>query len=349
MRLAITGASGLIGRQVCRIAAGRGHEVTAVVRRPDPTLARTGVKLARANLEQGAQLERAFRDADIVVHCAAIFAFGAAGEAALVDAANVDGTRRVVEAAARAGASRVVVTSSSVTCGSSARPVALDETGVIGDEFAPPYFRSKQRQEVVAFEAGADNGVEIVVACPALVLGGPTGRLAPSNAIVLRYLLDVTRSTYPGGASFVEVGDVAAGHLLLAEAGQPGERYLLAGENLSWATLHATVGELAGVGGPHIESPASWAYVASALSEVWAKMTSTEPLSTREEALTIGRYYWYDSAKAAALGYRTGSARHAVALSLAWLIAEGRVPRWLRGGLRVSPEVYGARVLTPSG
>ena len=349
MRMAVTGASGLIGRQVCRVAREHGHEVKAVVRRPDPTLARTGVKLARANLEQGAQLDRAFRDVDVVVHCAAIYAFGAAGEAARVDEVNVDGTRRVVEAAAKAGAHRVVVTSSAVTCGSSANPLALDETGVIGDEFAPPYYRSKQRQEAVAFEVGAEHGVEIVVACPAVVLGGPAGRLVPSNAIVLRYLLDATRSTYPGGASFVEVGDVAAGHVLLAEAGLPGERYLLAGENLSWRTLHAVVGELAGVGGPHLESPASWAYVASALAEVWARITSTDPLSTREEALTVGRYYWYDSANAAALGYRAGSARHAVAASLAWLIAEGRVPRWIRGGLRVSPEVYRARVLTPSG
>jgi dihydroflavonol-4-reductase len=345
MRLAVTGASGLIGRQVCRIAGERDHDVRAVVRRPDPALARAGVRLARANLDHDAQLERAFRDVDVVIHCAAVYAFGTTA----VDEVNIEGTRRVIEAAARAGVRRVVVTSSSVTCGSSARPVVLDETGRIADEYAPPYYRSKQHQEAVAFATGPEHGVEVVVACPALVLGGPAGRLVPSNAIVLRYLLDATRSTYAGGASFVEVGDVAEGHVLLAEAGQPGDRYLLAGENVSWRTLHALVGELAGVGGPYAESPASWAYVASAVTEAWAKITSSEPLSTREEALTVGRYYWYDSAKAEALGYRHGSARQAVAASLAWLIAEGRVPRWVRAGLRVSPEVYGARALIPGG
>jgi dihydroflavonol-4-reductase len=346
VKVAVTGASGLIGRQVCRAALERGHQVKAVVRRPDAALARAGVQLARASVEQDAQLERAFRDVEVVIHCAAVYAFGS-GEAARVEEVNVAGTRRVVAAAANAGARRVVVTSSSVTCGSSAGPVAVDETGAIGDEFAPPYYRSKQQQEAAAFEAGAQRDLEVVVGCPGLVLGGPAGRLVPSNAIVLRYLLDATRSTYPGGGSVVEVNHVADGHVLLAEDAAPGERYLLAGENLSWRALHALVGELTGVGGPYAETPASWAYLASALAEGWAKITGAEPLSTRDEALTVGRYYWYDSAKAAAIGYRFGSARDAVAASLAWLIAEGRVPRWLRGGLRVSPDVYAARTLIP--
>jgi dihydroflavonol-4-reductase len=83
------------------------------------------------------------------------------------------------------------------------------------------------------------------------------------------------------------------------------------------------------------------------MAEGWAKLTGTDPLSTREEALTVGRYYWYDSGRAEALGYQHTSARHAVASSLAWLIAEGRVPRWVRGRLRMSPEVYAARDLLP--
>jgi dihydroflavonol-4-reductase len=346
VRLAVTGASGLVGRQVCRVARERDHEVRAVVRRPDPALARAGVRLVRANIDHEAQLERGFRDIDVVVHCAAVYVFGTA-EAGRLEEVNVEGTRRVVAAAARSGVRRVVVTSSSVTCGSSKLPVAMNETNSISDEWVPAYYRSKQRQEAAAFAVGAEHGVEVVVACPGVVLGGPSGRLVPSNAIVLRYLLDPTRSTYPGGASLVEVGEVAAGHVLLAEAGQPGARYLLAGENLSWHALHALIGQLAGVGGPHAESTASWAYAASALSEAWAKLTGAEPLSTREEALTVGRYYWYDSGKAAALGYRAGQARQAVAASLAWLIAEGRVPRWVRAGLRMSAEVYGARALVP--
>ena len=81
-------------------------------------------------------------------------------------------------------------------------------------------------------------GLEVVLALPTVVLGGPFTRLAPSNAIVLRYLLDPTRSTFPGGCNVVDARDVGAGHLRLLEHGVAGERYLLGGEDLSWRMLH---------------------------------------------------------------------------------------------------------------
>ena len=137
----------------------------------------------------------------------------------------------------------MVLTSSSVTCGSSPGPLQLDETGAIGDEWVPDYFRTKAQQEEVATEVAAARGVELVVACPTVVLGGPDWRLVPSNAVLVRYLLDPSRTTYPGGCNVVAVGDVARGHVLLAEGGVPGERYLLGGEDCGWRTLHSVPAE----------------------------------------------------------------------------------------------------------
>jgi dihydroflavonol-4-reductase len=348
VKTVVTGATGLVGGHVCRALREAGHDVRAVSRtsRLSGMVESLDVETVRATLDDPPSLVGAMRGSEVVVHCAAVYAYGAA-RSAEVELVNVDGTRQVIAAAAEARVRRVVVTSSSVTAGSSDGPVTRDETRRIGTEYVPPYFTSKVRQEDVAFTTGAERRVEVVVACPTVVLGGPANRLVPSNAIIVRYLMDPTRSTFAGGCNVVSVEDVARGHVLLAEHGEPGERYLLGGENLSWRTLHALIADLAGVGGPYAEVPSSLALVTSALTEIWAQAMSVEPLSTREEALTIGRYYWYSHTKAARLGYAPGPARVGIASALAWILIDGHLPRWVRDGLRPNEEVRTARRLLP--
>lgn len=353
MRVAVTGVTGLVGYHVAREALVAGHDVIAVCRpgRTQPerirALGSTGPLSVRgADLGDRDGLARALDGADALIHCAAVYAYGK-DQADEVARVNVDGTRAVVEAAAAAGLGRVVVTSSAVTRGSSPGPASRTETDRLGDEPAPAYYASKARQEEVALEAADRHSLHLVLALPTVVLGGPFSRLGPSNAIVLRYLLDPTRSTYPGGSNVVDARDVGVGHLTLLERGEPGQRYLLGGEDLAWRELHALVADLAGLPGPYLEAPSYAAWLASAAAEAWGRVTSSAPLSTTDEASTIGRYYWYSSARAQALGYAAGPARTAVAASLAWLALDDSLPRWVREGLRLSPEVRSARPLVP--
>jgi dihydroflavonol-4-reductase len=353
MRLAVTGATGMVGGQVVRAALAAGHEVLAITR-PDPqrrgdTVLLGGREVARAavGLTDTGSLTRALRGCDGLVHCAAVYAFGAA-RGAEVAQVNAEGTRAVLEAAAAAGVSRTVVTTSSVTCGSSLLPRARSERDHLGTEPAPAYYASKVAQEEVALETGRRHGIPVVLSLPTVVLGGPFTRLAPSNAIVLRYLLDPTRSTFAGGCNVVDARDVGAGHLALLELGVDGERYLLGGEDLTWRMLHTLVADLAGLPGPFAEMPAGSAWVLSAAAEWWAGVSGSAPLTTREEATTVGRFYWYTSAKAHDLGYAARPARAAVASSLAWLAVRPELPRWAREGLRLHPEVRAARDLVPA-
>jgi dihydroflavonol-4-reductase len=350
VKIAVTGATGLVGHQVARAALEAGHEVRAVTRDASrrQTLAVGSYQVERvtAPLTDRGALATALAGCDWLVHCAAVYAFGAARaeEVALV---NADGTRTVLEAAADARIQRAVVTSSSVTCGSSSTPRARSEVDHLGDEPVPAYYASKVAQERVTMETAQRRGIPVIVALPTVILGGPFTRLAPSNAIVLRYLLDPSRSTYPGGCNVVDARDVGAGHVTLLERGVPGERYLLGGDDVSWRMLHSLVADLAGLPGPFVEMPAGSAWAASAVAELWARVLGTEPLSTRDEAQTVGRYYWYTSAKAQRLGYAARSARAAVASSLAWLAISPDLPRWAREGLRLHPEVRAARPLVP--
>lgn len=348
MRVAVTGASGLVGGHVVRAAVADGHEVRALVRSTGrDQLAGLPIERVRVDLDDEHGLRAALAGVDGVVHCAAVYAFGA-DRAAEVGRVNIEGTRAVLEAAAHQGVARAVVTSSSVTCGSATSGDPRDESAHPGAEPSPAYYASKLAQEQVALRTGQEHGLPVVLALPTVVLGGPFGRLAPSNAIVLRYLLDPTRSTYPGGCNVVDARDVGRGHLVLLEGGEAGQRYLLGGDDVTWRLLHTLVADLAGLPGPYAEVPASVAWAASTAAEAWARLTGEAPLSTRDEALTVGRYYWYSSARAAALGYRARPAREAVAASLAWLVVGEHLPRWVREGLRLAPAVRAARPLVPS-
>jgi dihydroflavonol-4-reductase len=349
VRIAVTGATGLVGGQVARAALDAGHDVVALTRDALGGPVRLGTRAVErraAPLADPTSLRRALTGVDALVHCAAVYAFGSA-RAHEVERVNTDGTVAVLGAAADAGVRRAVVTTSSVTCGSSLLPGTRTERDRLGDEPAPAYYASKVAQEQVALETGRARGIPVVLALPTVVLGGPWTRLAPSNAIVLRYLLDPTRSTFPGGCNVVDARDVGAGHVALLERGEPGERYLLGGEDLTWRALHTLVSDLAGLPGPFAELPVASAWAVAAAAEWWAGLTERAPLSTREEAGTVGRHYWYSSARAQSIGYAARPAREAVAASLAWLAVGTDLPRWAREGLRLRPEVRAARELVP--
>src|SRR4051812_20611569 len=347
MKVAVTGANGMIGARVTHALLAAGHEPVAVVRRGADLRGLAGIDAPRAyaNLRALDSVTTAIRDTEVVVHCAALFSYRRADDERLAQA-NVETTRAVMRAAADSGVRRVVLTSSSVVFGSAAGPQQIDESGSMGGEWVPAYFHAKNEQSQVATEEAARSGLELVTACPTLVVGGPSWRLVPSNAVLVRYLLDPTRSTFDGGCNVVAVEDVARGHVMLAERGMPGESYLLGGENVSWRTLHALVSELTGLDGPHITATRTSAWLTASVLEVAAQIAGREPLATRDEARTLGRWYWYSSDKARSLGYAPVSARAALASALAWLVVSPHVPRLVREGLTLADEVYAARQLT---
>jgi dihydroflavonol-4-reductase len=326
-----------------------GHQARALVRRTSDLhgLAGTKAPLVYADITDAEDVRAAVREVDVVIHCAAIYSYWGRSADDL-HRSNVDGTHVLLEACAEAGVGRFVVTSSSVTLGSADGPMTRDENDrpVPADETID-YYQSKQRQEATALTRGAELGLDVVVANPTVVVGGPDRRPAPSNAVLVRYLMDPLRTTFPGGCNIVSVRDVAAGHVLLAEHGRPGERYVLGGENWTWAGIHQAVSELCGTYGPGLPATRTSAYVAAAAHELLARLTGGTPSATRAEALTVGRYYWYRHDRAAALGYQPRPARQALAEAVGWLLTSPHVPSFVRAALRPHPEVYENRLLLP--
>jgi dihydroflavonol-4-reductase len=344
MRALVTGATGLVGANLVRELLAAGHAVRALVRTTSDrrNLAGLDLEIVTGDVLAPATLPAAVADCDVVFHAAAVFAYWGAGARQLNDVACA-GTRHVLEAAAAAKVGRVVLTSSSVVLGAADTPGVRDESAVAPAVEDNPYAAAKRRQETEAFAAARALSLPLVAVLPTVCLGPHDHGPSESNAIVVNYLRDPYRTTWPGGANVVAAADVARGHLLAAERGTPGERYLLGGENLAWADLHRLVSELCGIPGPLVTANHTASFLTGAVSELVSLFSGRRPPTTRTQARMVGRYYWYDHSRAHRLGYRPRPARRTVAEALAWLVHSEHVSASVYQQLRLAPEVLAAR------
>jgi len=348
MRVLVTGATGVVGCNLVRALADAAHDVRVLVR---PTSNRRGLEGLSIEFHEGDVLEtetlvEATDGCDLVFHGASVFAYSGPGAEEQKELA-VSGTRNVLTAARRAGIGRVVVTSSSVALGSRSHPSVLDETVEFEEPESSQYTLSKLAQERTAFDAGAELGLEVVTVCPTLVVGGLDYRLSPSNAAIANYLNDPFRFTFIGGCNIVSARDVAAGHILAAERGAPGRRYVLGSQNLTWQSLHRLVSDLAGTAGPSMALNHTASYIAATAAEASAQLAGTKPLVTRAEAKMASRFYWYSHDRASKLGYAPVPAREALAESIAWLIGRSCISDSVSRKLDLSPEVREAGASFP--
>jgi dihydroflavonol-4-reductase len=347
MKALVTGATGLVGANLTRALLSDGSAVRVLLRpQSDATaLEGLGVEPVIGDVQDPASLEPAVTGCQVVYHCATPFAYwGETDQERLA----VDGAANVIRAAGKAKARRMVLTGSSVVFGSGETASVRNERDTPGpDEPVAPYMAAKLRQWREARKLAKRLGLKLISVCPTVVVGPHDHRLSPSNGIIVNYLNDPFRSTFPGGINIVAAADVARGHILAARRGQPGSSYILGGENVEWRQLHSIIAELAGLPAPQLTASRVTSYLAASGWELYALLTGRRPPVTRHEARMVGRYYWYDCSAAAALGYRPRAARVAIAEALGWLVSQRHVSAAVRRTLRIGSEVYAARrVLT---
>jgi dihydroflavonol-4-reductase len=219
-KVCVTGATGFLGAHIARLLCNRGDAVCATCRHP----ARPGVlggleaRRAPADVCDFAALRRVFEGAEVVVHTAGFVGSRPVDRAWRV---NAEGPLVAVEAAAAAGCRRVVLTSSVSAIGppSDGRP-ADERTPYPEQWLGLTYPDSKHEGERVALEAAARHGIELVVVNPGYALGVPVDSARPraiSSRIVGNYLRGRLPAVIAAPMNFVDVEDVAAGHLLAAD------------------------------------------------------------------------------------------------------------------------------------
>ena len=320
-RVFVSGGTGFLGVEVVRQLLARGDEVRVLARGHAPVLAELGAELIvgdvvrdgdlptdtppvgqtrRSSAALRPSLASGMAGCDVVMHLAG-FVSRDPEDGQRMMRLHIDGTRRVIEAAARAKVERVVLASTSGTIAVSRTPEPiLDERAdypleIVGDF---PYYLSKIYQEKLALQLGRELGIDVIVVNPSLLLGPGDARQSSTGDV--RRFLDGKLPVMPrGGLSFVDVRDAADAMLAAADKGRPFERYLVGGPNWTFKDFFSRLGRVAHVRRTQFAMPGR-AQIAGA--SVWAgfqRAIGNTPELDRS-SVEMAQLYWYcDSSKAA--------------------------------------------------
>ena len=335
MNCFVTGASGFIGANLVHELNARGHRVKALLR---PNADLRGLKDAafervNGDVSDRAALERALRGCDWCFHVAASYHLWLRDYAPMY-AANVEGTRNVIEAATAAGCSRIVYTS---TVGCIGLP--KESNGVITptDESAPVseaqmsnhYKLSKWKAEVVARELAA-KGAPVVIVNPSAPVGPRDVKPTPTGQVIVDFLNRAMPAYLDTGLNWVHVRDVATGHILAAEKGRAGERYILGHEQGNWTMKEALdlLAEITGVPAPGFRVPYWVALSAARVNEVFANLTGKPPKAPVAGVRMAKYKMFFNPAKAVReLGLPQTPPREALSDAVEWFRKNGFVKK----------------------
>ena len=314
----VTGASGFLGWHVARLLTEQGDQVRALCR-PTSELRELTVERVSGDLRDASSLARAVEGCRLVYHVAADYRLWSKHPSDLY-AANVEGTRNLLDASERAGVERIVYTST-VGC-----------IGMPGDENTPVsiadmtghYKRSKWLAEQVALEK-ARTGLPVVIVNPTAPIGDHDWKPTPTGKIIVDFLANRLPAFVDTGLNLVDARDVAQGHILAAEKGRPGERYILGCENLTLQQILQRLAKLADKPAPRVKLPYAVAYAAGVISTGLANLTGKEPMVPLEGVRMARKKMFVSHAKAEQqLGYHPGSVDAALQRAIDWFKGSGR-------------------------
>lgn len=331
----VTGATGFVGANLVHELNARGHAVRALLRPGADTRGLAGAEYepVTAALTDRGELTRALRGCDWCFHVAASYHLWLPDYAPLY-AANVEGTRAVLGAAGDAGCRRIVYTS---TVGvlrppapGVAQPQPVDETASATlEEMTNPYKRSKWLAEGIAREQ-AERGLPVVIVNPTAPVGPRDVKPTPTGQVVVDFLNRRLPAVLDTGLNWVHVRDVAAGHVLAAEHGRTGERYILGNAEGNWTLQEAlaVLAELSGQPAPRWKIPYGLALAAAYVDEFKSRLTRRPPRAPLA-GVRMARYkMFFTPAKAIReLGLPQTPPRRALADAMQWFQAQGYVPQ----------------------
>src|SRR5256712_9204906 len=241
MTTLVTGASGFLGSHVTRQLVARGEDVRVLLR-PSMhirAIADLSLEYVTGDLRDPVSLERAMKGVKRVFHVAADYRLWARRSREIYDS-NVGGTKNLLEAAKRAGVEQFIYTSTVATIAVDRSEQPNESTDAKLVEMIGHYKRSKWLAEKEVLDA-ARNGFPAIVAMPTTPVGPWDWKPTPTGKIILDFLNGKMPGYVETGLNFVGVEECAAGHILVAERGIVGERYLLGGEKLTLKQVFDTL------------------------------------------------------------------------------------------------------------
>jgi dihydroflavonol-4-reductase len=322
MTTLVTGATGFVGSHVARQLVAAGGAVRSLARPTSRRQALDGVAVEwiEGDLRDEASLDRALRGIRRVFHVAADYRLWAKRPQEIYEN-NVGGTKNLLAAALRARVERFIYTSTVATIAVQRGASLPDETNRASvDEMVGNYKKSKLIAEQEALRA-AHEGLPVVIVNPTTPVGPGDWKPTPTGRIILDFLLGRMPAYVDTGLNFVAVEDVAHGHLLAAEHGKIGERYLLGGKNMTLKELLDALAKITGLRAPTRQIPHGVALIAAYGDAMYSRAMGREP-RIPVEGVRIARHKMFvnDAKARRELGYESTPVEAALERAVRWYV-----------------------------
>lgn len=325
MRVLVTGATGFIGHHLVKMLAEEGHHVSILSRKPinNEEFPGLNIQVCIGDVTNSLSLLNATEGQDRVYHLAGKIAYKSS-ERAEMEKVNVTGTQKVVDACVTQKTPALIYMSSVVAIGASFDGSVLNENSPYNiDHLNLGYFQTKHRAEEIVKTAVSHNNLKAYILNPSTVYGA--GDATKGSRSVQRKVAQGKFPFYtPGGVNVVHIDDVIYCLKHVVDKGRPGERYIVAGENLLLKDVFKIIAESAGVKPPHIPLPKALIKILGVIGDDVLEPLGLKGPMSRETAWTSTLYHWFSSEKAQKeLGLKPTAAKIAIEESVQWMKQNG--------------------------
>jgi dihydroflavonol-4-reductase len=322
----VTGATGFVGANLVRLLLDNQRQVKVLARPGSDhrNFDGLGVTVCEGDLRDRKSLRPAVSNCDEVYHVAADYRFWAPNPQEIHES-NVQGTQNLLDECFEQKVAKVVYTSTVGTIGLSKQPELCDETTPMDpSQVTSHYKRSKIDAEKVAVRM-AERGLPLVIVNPSTPIGPWDRKPTPTGKVIVDFARGKMPAYVETGLNFVHVRDVAQGHLLAAERGQVGERYILGNQNLSLGEFLQRVSPFVKRSAPRMKVPYGVALMSGWVSTAWSDWVTKTPPAVPIEAVKMSRRFMYfDSTKAVReLGYQQTPIDFAIRDAVEWFSDNG--------------------------
>lgn len=328
MRVLVTGGTGFVGANIVRALLADGYGVRVLARPTSNRKALTGcpVEVVVGDVLDRDSLRPAIAGCRLVFHAAADYRLWVPDPAVLYRT-NIEGTRNVLEACTSVSVERIVYTSSVGTLG-------IPEDGRPGSETTPVglqdmvghYKRSKFLAEQVAADHAA-RGLPVVIVSPSNPIGPWDVKPTPTGQMVVDFLMGRMVGTLDTGLNLIHVADVARGHILAAQKGRIGEKYVLGHRNHSLAEIFAMLGQITGLPAPRLRIPYRLVWLVALAMEGLARLTGRPPRVPLTGVRMARKHMYFTAEKAVrVLGLPQSPIEHALRDAVEWFVTHGYAP-----------------------
>ncbi|MBI2194940.1 MAG: NAD-dependent epimerase/dehydratase family protein [Planctomycetes bacterium] len=328
MKAFVTGGTGFLGAHVVRQLLRRGARVLVLARKSSQLANLRGldVTIVPGDILDAGPWENALDGCDALFHVAADYRLWVPVPQSMFQS-NVEGTRQTLEAAIRHRVPRIVHTS---TVGALAYPppgqVSNESSEPADADLIGPYKQSKRQAELIARRLAAD-GHPIVIVNPSTPIGPLDIKPTPTG----KMLVDFLNGRMPGyvdtGLNLIDVRDCAEGHLLAAERGTPGQRYILGHRNMTLREILEIAARTSGRKPPRFRIPYPVAYAYAVLDTFLSDHVTRRPPRAPKVGVQLARHFMYfDASKAVRdLGLPQNPIENALADAIQWFSQNGYI------------------------